>query len=200
MHWSSFESLSATLHPSHWSLHGGSAPDKCSDSFGANVCNGTNVVAQRNYPCDSIVIAYFGGAQTRLDEVGEQAMKAQLFHCLSGRSLLTAASVVRCVCRSAIIQAKRVQVRRWGARRHIVVTLSSVYDELAPAVRRALGLPPGQQCKIYFCRDKDQPQHALIKVDGTARRCSNASGTAGWATPACPSWSVLSLQTRLRSR
>ena len=46
--WSSFESLSATIDPSHWSLHGGAAPDNCSYSFGQNTCNGTNVMAQRN--------------------------------------------------------------------------------------------------------------------------------------------------------
>ena len=86
--WSSFESLSPTFHPSHWSLHGGSAPDNCTDNFGGNQCNGTNVIAQRNYPCDSIVLTYFGGSRQQLDEVGEAALKAQLFKCLVGSALI----------------------------------------------------------------------------------------------------------------
>ena len=86
--WSSFESVSATFDPSHWSLHGGSAADNCSYSFGGNVCNGTNVIAQRNYPCDSIVLTYFGGSQQQLDEVGRQPFMAQLFKCLVGSALI----------------------------------------------------------------------------------------------------------------
>ena len=88
VHWSSFESVSATFHPSHWSLHGGSPPDNCTDTFGGNQCNGTNVIAQRNYPCDSIVLTYFGGSQSQLDEVGEAAFKQQLFKCLVGSALI----------------------------------------------------------------------------------------------------------------
>ena len=85
--WSSFESLSPTIAPQHWSLHGGAAPDNCTGSF-SNKCKGGNVMAQRNYPCDSIVITYFGGEQSDLDEVGEQAFKKQLFQCLYGQALV----------------------------------------------------------------------------------------------------------------
>ena len=46
---SSFESMAPTLAPAHWGIHGGSAPDKCGGGF-ENLCNGTNVMAQRNYP------------------------------------------------------------------------------------------------------------------------------------------------------
>lgn len=45
---SSFESLSATLLQSTWSLHGGSGPDSCMHVIGSlNICNGTNVMAER---------------------------------------------------------------------------------------------------------------------------------------------------------
>ena len=53
---SSFESMSPTLDPSHWSVHGGSAPDSCDNGF-EKTCNGTNVMAQRNYPCDGTTIS-----------------------------------------------------------------------------------------------------------------------------------------------
>ena len=87
--WSSFESLSATFAPQHWSLHGGSPPDNCTYGFlGGNQCNGSNVVAQRNYPCDSIVVVYFGGGREQLDAVGKEALQRQLFHCLIGSALI----------------------------------------------------------------------------------------------------------------
>ena len=36
-------------------------------------------MAQRNYPCDSIIDVYFGTMD--LSAVGEQAFKKQLYHC-----------------------------------------------------------------------------------------------------------------------
>ncbi len=50
---SSFESMSATLDPAHWGVHGGAPWDTCK----GKKCIGTNVMAQRNYPCDSCVVA-----------------------------------------------------------------------------------------------------------------------------------------------
>jgi beta-mannosidase len=45
---SSFESMSAMLRRNNWSLHGGSPPDTCRQVVGHdNVCNGTNVMAER---------------------------------------------------------------------------------------------------------------------------------------------------------
>ena len=82
--WSSWESMSTVFAPEHWSLHGGSAPDNCTNGM----CQGGNVVAQRNYPCDSIVLTYWGGSQAELDEVGEAAFKRQLYHCLIGSALI----------------------------------------------------------------------------------------------------------------
>jgi len=64
---SSFESMSKTLTgPKDWSLH--SPPMK-----------------QRNYPCDNIIIVYWG--QQNFSEYGEQAFKKQLYQCLIGQAL-----------------------------------------------------------------------------------------------------------------
>ena len=85
--WSSFESVAPTLAPEHWALHGGAKADNCSGGFSSK-CRGDNVMAQRNYPCDSILITYFGGQQSDLDEVGELSFKKQLFQCLYGQALV----------------------------------------------------------------------------------------------------------------
>jgi len=85
--WSSFESVANTLRPEHWGLHGGAPPDKCQHLVGIeNVCEGSNVMAQRNYPCDTMVEGYFGNA-TSLDKVGETAFQAQLYQCMMGQTL-----------------------------------------------------------------------------------------------------------------
>ena len=54
---SSFESMAPTLHPSHWGIHAGQAWDRgCTRGPGGVMeCKGDNVMAQRNYPCDSYV-------------------------------------------------------------------------------------------------------------------------------------------------
>jgi len=62
---SSFESMSVTLSPDHWSLH--SAP-----------------MYQRNYPCDNIIDVYWGTQD--LSPVGEAAFKKQLYQCLLGQA------------------------------------------------------------------------------------------------------------------
>ena len=87
---SSFESMSPTLLPQHWSLHGGAPPDDCKDgSRWAHVCTeGHNVMAERNYPCDDLIWTYFGNAGLRaLDEVGEVAFKRQLYQCQLAQAL-----------------------------------------------------------------------------------------------------------------
>lgn len=43
-------------------------------------------MAQRNYPCDSHIMSYFGN-QCSLDEVGVRAFQAQLYLCLMGQTL-----------------------------------------------------------------------------------------------------------------
>jgi len=64
---SSFESMAPTLAPNHWSLH---APP----------------MSQRNYPCDNIIIVYWGNQD--FSAVGEAAFKRQLFQCLIGQALV----------------------------------------------------------------------------------------------------------------
>jgi hypothetical protein len=44
---SSFESMAPTLAPAHWGIQGGGPPDTCGSGF-ETICNGTNVMAQRN--------------------------------------------------------------------------------------------------------------------------------------------------------
>jgi hypothetical protein len=85
--WSSFESVSATLSASEWSLHGSGEPDKCVyfKWTNYNQCTGDNVLAERNYACDSEVEAYFG--LTDFEATGENAFKAQLHKCLMATTL-----------------------------------------------------------------------------------------------------------------
>lgn len=83
---SSFESMSETLEEQDWGVHGGSPPDTCHLVYGnLNECNGTNVLAERNYACDSHIHAYFGAAA--LDEIGEAAFKSQLYLCMVSQAL-----------------------------------------------------------------------------------------------------------------
>jgi beta-mannosidase len=83
--YSSFESMSPTLAKEHWGMHGGGPPDNCEGGF-ASKCQGTNVMAQRNYPCDNIIDKYFGLADA--SAVGELPFKKQLWQCMVGQSLL----------------------------------------------------------------------------------------------------------------
>jgi hypothetical protein len=79
--------MTGTLSPQFWSLHGNAPPDSCEHVVGNNnVCVGNNTMAQRNYPCDSHILAYFGNA-TSLDAVGEIAFQEQLYHCLMSQTL-----------------------------------------------------------------------------------------------------------------
>lgn len=78
----SFESISPTLSPTFWGMHGGNhSADTCSGGF-AHVCTGGNVMAQRNYGCDDALETYF---QQRLiftlDDFGETAFRQQLYVC-----------------------------------------------------------------------------------------------------------------------
>lgn len=83
---SSFESMSATLLPEHWGLHAGQPWDRCTSGF-AHECKGNNVMAQRNYPCDSLIYVYFGQEGQDLNATGEQAFKKQLYQCMISQAL-----------------------------------------------------------------------------------------------------------------
>ncbi|GKY98403.1 hypothetical protein MPSEU_000797800 [Mayamaea pseudoterrestris] len=83
----SFESLSATLHNSAWSVHGGTVADTCEQVIeNENVCNGTNAMAERNYPCDNRIKLYFG-SQTSLDAAGPVKFQRQLYECMIAQTL-----------------------------------------------------------------------------------------------------------------
>jgi hypothetical protein len=84
---SSFESISGTMSSESWGLHGGSSPDTCENVIGnKNKCQGNNTMAERNYPCDAHIVAYFGN-HASLDGVGESAFQMQLYHCMMAQSL-----------------------------------------------------------------------------------------------------------------
>ena len=84
---SSFESMTATLAPEHWGLHAGQPDDACAGSF-AQACEGPNVMAERNYPCDSLVLVYFGAQPAGyFNQTGEATFKRQLYQCMLAQAL-----------------------------------------------------------------------------------------------------------------
>jgi len=86
---SSFESMAPTLAPEHWGLHGGQKEDQCEGSEFPNTCKGDNVMAERNYPCDSLILAYFGPHQAAsLNQTGEAIFKQQLYQCMLSQTLI----------------------------------------------------------------------------------------------------------------
>lgn len=89
---SSFESMSITLDPSHWSFHGGEAPDNCTKGFFAT-CSGNNPMAQRNYVMDNIINAHFDSNRMNADEVGENAFRRQLYMSLISQALVLSADI-----------------------------------------------------------------------------------------------------------
>eukprot|EP00117_Sycon_ciliatum_P046191 scpid34575/ scgid33108/ Beta-mannosidase; Lysosomal beta A mannosidase; Mannanase len=88
---SSFESMSPTLHPSHWGVHAGLPPDNCTGGFHSR-CSGNNPMAERNYACDNIIQVYFG-ENDKLDSVGEAIFKQQLYHCILGQALVIKSNI-----------------------------------------------------------------------------------------------------------
>ena len=90
---SSFESLSPTLAPSHWSLHGGVPSDVCVGDFFRNCSSPAtgqpgNALAQRNYPMDSIIASFFGKAELpSLDAVSAVPLQRQVFLAMLGAAL-----------------------------------------------------------------------------------------------------------------
>lgn len=86
---SSFESMSATLDPSHWGIHAGQPWDTCHKGpHGDRICEGGNVMAERNYPCDNFIIVYFGKVGSNVNATGELAFKQQLYQCMIAQALL----------------------------------------------------------------------------------------------------------------
>lgn len=89
---SSFESMSVTLDESHWGLHAGQPNDNCTGEWDKH-CNQINVMAERNYPCDNIILVYFGGQPSDFDKVGKAIFQKHLWQCLMGQALLIKARV-----------------------------------------------------------------------------------------------------------
>ena len=85
---SSFESMSTVLSEGNWGLHGNpSMKSNCSLVYkNANECQGSGVLTQRNYPCDSHIEAYFGDTH-HIDEVGKNNFQLQLYQCLLSQML-----------------------------------------------------------------------------------------------------------------
>ena len=52
---------------------------------------GSNVMAQRNYPCDNVITEYFGASN--FADVGEDAFKKQLWQCMVGQALLVKSDI-----------------------------------------------------------------------------------------------------------
>ena len=93
--YSSFESTAPTLAEAHWGLHGGEPSDACTSEF-ANTCAGTNVMAERNYPCDNLIGVYFNNETSLgpyLNATGEARFKRQLYQCLLSHALWTKATI-----------------------------------------------------------------------------------------------------------
>eukprot|EP01060_Flectonema_neradi_P011083 TRINITY_DN18146_c0_g1_i2.p1 TRINITY_DN18146_c0_g1~~TRINITY_DN18146_c0_g1_i2.p1 ORF type:complete len:922 (+),score=158.51 TRINITY_DN18146_c0_g1_i2:45-2768(+) len=89
---SSFESMSVTLKPQHWSLHGGAPAQPCSN----HDCRGENPMQQRNYGCDNILMKHFGWKHanpTALNVTGEQSFKKQLYLCTLGQAFEMKANI-----------------------------------------------------------------------------------------------------------
>ena len=83
----SFESLSPTLSPAHWTLHGAQPDDACTKGFSRD-CTGYNVMAERNYPCDSLIVTFFGTqSAASFNVTGEANFKRQLYLCMLSQSL-----------------------------------------------------------------------------------------------------------------
>lgn len=83
---SSFESMAPTLAKEHWGVHGGQPADTCE---GTHVCNGGNVMAQRNYANDNFVLVFFGrAALNQLGETGEAAFKKQVYWSMIAQALV----------------------------------------------------------------------------------------------------------------
>ena len=50
-------------------------------------------MSQRNYPCDSLVVAFFNTSSGELNAVGEPAFKKQLWCCMAAMALTVKAQI-----------------------------------------------------------------------------------------------------------
>lgn len=88
---SSSEALSAQLQQDHLSLSGNEEPDACLHvpQSNENICNGSNPLSERNYPCHNIIETYFGAVvvSSAEAEVGRTVLEKQLYMCSIGQLL-----------------------------------------------------------------------------------------------------------------
>lgn len=79
--------MAPTMSQDHWSIHGGQKDlDECTIVFeNYNDCRGTNIMSQRNYPCDNMIQGFFGTVD--LDQVGGDAFRRQLYLCMISQCL-----------------------------------------------------------------------------------------------------------------
>ena len=90
---SSFESMAPTLAPEHWALHAGQPDDTCPGGFERR-CVGSNVMAERNYPCDSMIDVYFGMQPAGYyNQSGEASFKRQLYQCMLSQAMHVKADI-----------------------------------------------------------------------------------------------------------
>ena len=88
----SFESIAPTLDSAHWAMHGAMAAGTCTDGIGqyANYCTGDNVMQQRNYGCDSVMLKFFGWsniAEARMNVSSADLFRSQLYLCMLAQAL-----------------------------------------------------------------------------------------------------------------
>ena len=87
--YSSFESMAASFDYLNFSTHGGTESDECTIIVGnLNKCNGTNVWAERNYPCDSIIESNFHIDKANFYKVGTHSLQRQLYFCMISQALI----------------------------------------------------------------------------------------------------------------
>jgi hypothetical protein len=100
---SSFESMAPTLPAHHWGAHGDgrsadcSAPDVTTpfwyECVARSSAEAENPMAERNYPCDPLLVGYFNLTAAELDASGERAFRRQLYLCLLAHALALKAEI-----------------------------------------------------------------------------------------------------------
>ena len=133
---SSFESMSATLSPQHWGVHGGMPADACSNDtlghamcVGQHKCTGNNPMTQRNYACDGAIKLFFGANTTvNLNATGEVAFKGQMYQC----------QLVQAIVLKQIYEARRAT----NAFGHLVWMLNEIWPTVGWGSLE-YGPPPG---------------------------------------------------------
>ena len=183
--WSSFESMAPTVDSDHWGLHGGAPKDTCTDGFNRE-CKGGNVMAQRNYPCDSIIASYFYASPNYFGATGKDAFRRQLYHCMIGQALQM----------KGTIETRRSK-NEMG---HLLWQLNEIWPtggwgSLEYSAPNGLDAHQGQ-----VIGGRWKPLHGLVDLQMLLRRALGSRGYATFATTAPNIFSAhwLYLRSRLR--